>query len=84
MKNNLYFILVLFVYISNLIYPQLTINDPRFDEQWYLYMPGVPESQRADIRAYEAWSVTTGSPSIKIAIIESNSPSNLDGGEPNY
>ncbi|MBP1468791.1 peptidase S8 [Candidatus Chloroploca sp. M-50] len=39
---------------------QLTINDPRFNEQWGL----------AKINAYDAWFITQGSPDITIAIID--------------
>lgn len=43
----------------------------------------MPQNQKADIRAPEAWAITKGDQNIKIAIIESNDASNLDGGEPN-
>ena len=56
---------------------QVPPSDPRFGEQWNLSMPGTP-SQRADIRAVEAWGVTTGTPSMKIGIVEQDgSPSSF-------
>jgi hypothetical protein len=73
MKNFLQILLTLILFYTNFIFSQVTINDPRFNEQWYLYHQGVPTNQRADIRAWEAWSITTGSQNIKIAIIENNS-----------
>lgn len=57
MKNfNLIF---LFLLISlKEIFSQVFPTDNRFWEQWYLYHQGVPQNQRADIRAPEAWSIS--------------------------
>jgi subtilisin family serine protease len=44
-------------------------NDPRFRVQWYL-RHRVSDQRRADIRAAEAWDITTGSPDVVIAVID--------------
>lgn len=45
-------------------------NDPRFRSQWYLRHRTADPQRRADIRATEAWDITTGSPDVVIAIID--------------
>lgn len=42
-------------------------NDPEFSNQWYLHNP----NNNVDINALEAWEVTTASPSVKVAILDS-------------
>jgi subtilisin family serine protease len=69
-------LIFLFILISGIVISQVVVNDPRFGEQWYLKMDG-SETQRADIRAYDAWSITKGNANISIAIIEG------EDGEPN-
>jgi subtilisin family serine protease len=41
-------------------------NDPDFSQQW-----GLNQSNNVDIDAPQAWSVTTGSPSIIVAVLDS-------------
>src|SRR5215813_6080658 len=48
-------------------------NDPDFGQQWALFNPGFilgdnPTTQNADIKAYKAWDITTGSPDVIIAV----------------
>ena len=75
--KTFYFLISFLLIISRGIFSQVIPTDDRFGEQWYLYHQSVPQNQRADIRAPEAWAITTGDPNIKIAIIEG------DDGEPN-
>lgn len=42
-------------------------NDPQFGNQWYLHNPG----NDVDINALEAWDITSRSPSVKVAILDS-------------
>lgn len=51
-------------------------NDPKFFDQWALDNPGFnvdgyPCTRGADIKALEAWQITTGSPNVLIAVIDS-------------
>ncbi len=52
-----------------------TIDDPLFPRQWHLLNEGTAlqgsGTAGADIKALDAWNITTGSPDIKIAIIDS-------------
>lgn len=60
-------IFIVFFFFSNLIISQtLDATDPEFVNQWYLKM----STNRADIRAPEAWYITTGSSNTKMAILE--------------
>lgn len=56
-------------------HPLVAVNDPLFPYQWALKNTGSPQqgwgTPGADIEAEAAWSITTGSPSIKIAILDS-------------
>ena len=46
-------------------------NDPYFDEQWHLENTGQNGgSHGEDVRAIDAWKITTGDPEIVIAIID--------------
>jgi len=50
-------------------------NDPDFGQQWALFNPGFilgdnPTTQNADIKAYKAWDITTGSPDVIIAVCD--------------
>jgi subtilisin family serine protease len=46
-------------------------NDPRFQEQWALHnLGGLPWRADADIDATEAWDITTGSPDVVVAVID--------------
>jgi subtilisin family serine protease len=51
-----------------------TTNDPLLNYQWGLHNTGSATQYYgipgADISAFEAWNITTGSPNIKIAIID--------------
>ncbi|MCK4826073.1 S8 family serine peptidase, partial [bacterium] len=51
------------------------IDDPYFDEQWYLNNPGTPD---VDIDALEAWEITTGSQDIIVAVIDAGVESHDD------
>jgi len=52
-----------------------SVDDPRYDRQWNLKNEGTPAQGNgtvgADIAAEEAWAITTGSPNVKIAIVDS-------------
>lgn len=56
-------------------HPIVAVNDPLFPYQWALKNTGSPQQGNgtagADIDAEAAWSITTGSPAIKIAILDS-------------
>lgn len=50
-------------------------DDPRFPDQWALRNPGLtvegfPATLCADIRALDAWKITTGSPDVIIAVTD--------------
>ena len=48
-----------------------TINDPRFPNQWHLENTGQGGgTPGADVKAHAAWHVTTGSPDVRIAIVD--------------
>jgi subtilisin family serine protease len=51
-------------------YPTVVPNDPRFDLQWHLQQLTSDPNRRADIHATEAWDLTTGSPTVVIAVID--------------
>jgi subtilisin family serine protease len=47
-------------------------DDPSFDQQWHLHNTGqTGGTSDADIDAPEAWGVTTGSPAVVVAVIDS-------------
>ncbi|HKV40901.1 MAG TPA: S8 family serine peptidase [Blastocatellia bacterium] len=51
-------------------------NDPQFANQWALSNPGYyvdndRATQGADIKAQEAWKITSGSPDVIIAVVDS-------------
>ncbi|MCS6981933.1 MAG: S8 family peptidase [Flavobacteriales bacterium] len=56
-------------------HPIVAVNDPLFPYQWALRNTGSPQqgygTPGADIKAESAWGITTGSPSVKIAILDS-------------
>jgi hypothetical protein len=52
-------------------------RDPCFPEQWYLNNSASVSPSRADINAVRAWSITTGSPAVVVAILD-------DGVEPTH
>src|SRR5829696_5527792 len=54
---------------------QRTPNDEMFASQWALHAPG---ATGADIDAPEAWDVTTGSPSVLVAVVDTG----VDGAHP--
>lgn len=49
---------------------QIVPNDPLFSSQWYLRDRNVFSERRADIRAPEAWDMTTGNSDVVIAVID--------------
>ena len=51
--------------------PGMTIpDDPDFNLQWGLYNTLNINTERADISAPEAWNISTGSPDIIVAVID--------------
>ena len=47
-------------------------DDPSFDQQWHLHNTGqTGGTSDADIDAPEAWGITTGSPAVVVAVIDS-------------
>lgn len=52
-----------------------SVNDPLFSRQWNISNTGIPQQgngiEGADMDVLAAWEVTTGSPDIKIAILDS-------------
>lgn len=52
-----------------------SVNDPRFERQWNLQNDGTSlqgnGTPGADINVVDAWNITTGSPDVKIAILDS-------------
>lgn len=56
-------------------HPIVAVNDPLFPYQWALRNTGSPQqgygTPGADIKAESAWGITTGSPLVKIAILDS-------------
>ena len=57
-----------------------TIDDPYFENQWALENEGTAlhydGTPGADMQIPDAWSVTTGSPDIKIAVLDSGTDTN--------
>lgn len=58
-------------------------NDPNFDEQWGMYnsgqsIDGVAGVPGADVRALEAWELTTGDQEVVVATLDSGSFEHLD------
>jgi len=61
--------------------PEILPNDPEFDKQWHLRNIGIPPNNPtspypwlagADIDASHGWNYTTGSPSIVVAIVDTD------------
>lgn len=52
-----------------------SVNDPLFNRQWNLHNDGTPTqgngTEGADMDVLAAWDITTGSPDIRIAILDS-------------
>ena len=49
--------------------PRFVPNDPQYQNQWHLNNTGQSGGTRgADVRAEEAWEITTGSPDVSIAV----------------
>ncbi|MFT5777915.1 MAG: subtilisin family serine protease [Crocinitomicaceae bacterium] len=52
-----------------------TVNDPLYDRQWNIENTGTPlqgnGTPGADMSIDSAWTITTGSPTIKIAVLDS-------------
>jgi subtilisin family serine protease len=69
--------------------PGVFPNDEYFPMQWHLYNTGQSGgTPGADIRAPEAWEITTGDPNIVVAVIDtgvdSNHPDLVDNLVPGY
>ena len=59
-------------YIVHADQAAVTPNDPRFNQQWNLHNTGQGGgTSGADIHAPEAWSTTTGSTNVVVAVIDS-------------
>jgi subtilisin family serine protease len=61
--------------IKQVEYKNPLTNDPHLNKQWFLNNDGKNTSNwsgvpNADMRVFKAWGITTGSPKIKIAIID--------------
>ena len=74
----------------NYIYKLLSTypNDPSFNLQWYLEntgqnVNGFTGTPGADIKAPQAWDITTGSPNVVIAVIDSGMDMTHPDLEPN-
>ena len=65
---------VVFAEINGRSKPDFIPNDPEFHRQWALKNDGTPfqgsGTSGADIKAYQAWDITTGSTSINIGIVD--------------
>lgn len=62
---------------QGVIQTELIPNDPFFNQQWHLQNNGQGGgAPGADIKAAQAWDITTGSSSIKIAIIDEGMQTN--------
>jgi thermitase len=63
---------VLFAELDGVVQASFTPNDPRVGEQWQYNNTGQSGGTAdADIDAFEAWDVTTGSSSVAIAVLDS-------------
>lgn len=67
---------VRYVEPNRLLHAAAVPDDSRFDEQWALHntgqeIQGVAGTPDADIDAPEAWNVTTGSPDVTVAVLDS-------------
>ena len=71
---------IVYAEVNGLGEPDLLPNDEFFDRQWALKNDGTSiqgnGTPGADIKATEAWDVTTGSSSIKIAIVDAGMQTN--------
>ena len=55
--------------------PMLTPNDPQYPNQWHYFAPGAGQY---GINAPAAWDLTTGSPSIVVAVIDTGITNHVD------
>ena len=55
--------------------PMLTPNDPQYGSQWHYF---VPSAGNYGINAPAAWDITTGSPSIVVAVIDTGITNHVD------
>ena len=55
--------------------PMLTPNDPQYGSQWHYFAPG---AGHYGINAPAAWDITTGSPSIVVAVIDTGITNHAD------
>ena len=55
--------------------PMLTPNDPQYGSQWHYFAPG---AGHYGINAPAAWDITTGSPSIVVAVIDTGITNHVD------
>jgi thermitase len=63
---------VLFAEVNGLYYAVWVLNDPRVGEQWQYNNTGqTGGTSDADIDAFEAWDVITGTSTVAIAILDS-------------
>jgi subtilisin family serine protease len=55
--------------------PMLTPNDPQYSDQWHYFAPG---AGHYGINAPVAWDITTGSPSVVVAVIDTGITNHAD------
>jgi subtilisin family serine protease len=55
--------------------PMLTPNDPQYPNQWHYFAPG---AGHYGINAPAAWDITTGSPSVVVAVIDTGITNHAD------
>ena len=71
------FSIIEYASLNTIQYAQGRANDPYVMYQWYLYNDGYGPAYAiagADINVSPGWAITTGSPFIKIAILDSGIP----------
>ena len=76
-----------FVSVNTLHSLEVTVNDPYFEYQWALENEGTPIQYSgtvgADMEISDAWDITTGSPEIKVAVLDSGTDTNHVDLKPN-
>ncbi len=69
-----------FVSVNTLHTVLATIDDPYFENQWALENNGTPIHfdglEGADMSVVEAWTISTGNPAIKVAVLDSGTDTN--------
>jgi subtilisin family serine protease len=69
-----------FVSVNTLHTVLATVDDPYFENQWALENNGTPIHfdgvDGADMSVVEAWTISTGNPAIKVAVLDSGTDTN--------